>query len=198
MTEVETLWCTGLLSVVAIIVAPITALWVQRKGDDHRALRKRREEIFRALWINRARPIYLARVDALNMIAVEFHGQRKVIDAWADLFAHYKTDYAARGSSEAEQTRLHLDKYATLVYEIGQVLGYEFGKTQIRDDIYRPELHGKFDELEIETKYVTRDLLKALNAMDALPVRWVKSPDSPGEDEPRNTVHASPDDPARG
>jgi hypothetical protein len=32
--------------------------------------KRRREEIFCALWTNRARPMYIARVDALNMIDV--------------------------------------------------------------------------------------------------------------------------------
>ena|ERR1700733_4873919 len=75
------LWWTAGFNVVAIIAAPITALWVQRRGDDNRGLKRRREEIFRALWTNRARPMYIARVDALNMIDVEFHGEQKVIDA---------------------------------------------------------------------------------------------------------------------
>jgi hypothetical protein len=81
MTGTTILWWTAGLNVAAIITAPITALWAQRKGDDNRALKKRHDDIFRALWINRARPMYLARVDSLNMIDVEFFGVAKVMDA---------------------------------------------------------------------------------------------------------------------
>jgi len=173
MNEAGVLWWTTGLTVVAIIAAPITALWVQRKGDDDRAAKARKEAIFRTLWTNRARPAYLARVDALNMIDVEFFGEQKIIDAWADLFAHFKTDYKADGISETEQNRRQIEKYATLLFEISQLLGYKIGKTHIRDDIYRPEIHNEFDEVELQTRRLTRDTLVALNAMDALPVRFM-------------------------
>lgn len=168
MTDASILWWTASLSGLAIIVAPITALWVQRRGDDARALRQRREQIFRALWVNRRRPFYLPRVDALNMIDVEFFGEPKVIDAWADLFAHYRDNHP--GLSEEQIAQEREDKFATLLYEISQVLGYEFGKTHIRDNIYRPQLHGKFDEIEMETRNRVLDLLRS----DALPVRFIK------------------------
>ncbi len=183
MSDMSVLWWTAGLNVVAIIAAPITALWVQRKGDDRRALKARREAIFKTLWTNRARPAYLARVDALNMIDVEFHGKQKIIDAWADLFAHYKTDYAAVGTSEAEQTRMHSEKYANLLYEISQSLGYEIGKTHIRDDIYRPDIHNEFDTIELQTRRVTRDILVEVAKMDALPVRLLS-----GEEQLREVV----------
>ena len=109
----------------------------------------------------------------MTLANVEFFGERKILDAWADLFAHYRTDYNARGVPDNEVTRLHLEKYATLVYEMGQVLGYQFGKTHIRDDIYRPDIHNEIDDLEIQTRRLTRDLLKDLVALDALPVRFM-------------------------
>jgi hypothetical protein len=173
MNEASVLWWTTGLTVVAILAAPITALWVQRKGDDDRAAKARKEAIFRTLWTNRARPAYLARVDALNMIDVEFFGEQKIIDAWADLLAHYRTDYKAEGVTEAEQVRRHIEKYATLLFEISQSLGYKIGKTHIRDDIYRPDIHNEFDEIELQTRRLTRDTLVAINAMDALPIRYM-------------------------
>jgi hypothetical protein len=180
MTANDTMamWGTATLTVLAVIAAPITALWVQRKGDDHRALKKRREEIFRALWINRARPMYIARVDALNMIDVEFYGEQKILDAWADLFAHFKTDAKAQGISDAEQSRQRIEKYSTLLYEMGQVLGYQFGKTHIRDDVYRPDIHNEIDAIELQTRRLTRDILQAVSQLEALPVRFVDGQDS--------------------
>jgi len=179
MTETAALWWTSGLTIAAIIAAPITALWVQRKGDDRRASKTRREAIFRVLWTNRARPAYLARVDALNMIDVEFFGEQKIIDAWADLFAHYKTDYQADGISEAEQTRRQIEKYATLLYEISQSLGYKIGKTHIRDDIYRPDIHNEFDAIDLQTRRLTRDILAEIAKKDALPVRFLSTPEKP-------------------
>jgi hypothetical protein len=189
MTGTTILWWTAGLNVAAIITAPITALWVQRKGDDNRALKRRREDIFRALWINRARPMYLARVDSLNMIDVEFFGVAKVMDAWADLLAHYNTDYIAQGVPTVEIIRLHVEKYSALLYEMSQVLGYKFGKTYIRDGAYRPGIHNEIDDLELETRRLIRDLLKELYAMDALPIRVLN------KEETQQIVGSSPQQP---
>ncbi len=171
MVESSILWYTAAFNVVAIIAAPMAALWVQRKGDDRRALRQRREQIFRTLWVNRRRPFYLVRIDSLNMIDVEFFGETKVVDAWADLFAHYCAPHPEQ--TDAQMTKTREEKYATLLYEISQVLGYNFGRTQIRDNIYRPVLHGEIDEIELETRRRVLDLLKN----DVLPVRFIREPE---------------------
>jgi hypothetical protein len=172
MVESTVLWYTAGLNVLAIIAAPITALWVQRRGDDRRALKQRREQIFRTLWVNRMRPFYLVRIDSLNMIDVEFFGEIKVLDAWADLFAHYCSTHPEQTDAQMAKTRE--EKYATLLFEISQVLGYKFGRTHVRDNIYRPILHGQIDEIEIETRRRLLNLLKS----DSLPVRFVQSTES--------------------
>jgi hypothetical protein len=169
MSAEGVLWATGLMSVGAIIAAPIIALEVQRRLEANRARRERREVIFKALWVNRRRQFWVARVDALNMIDVEFFGEKKVLDAWDDLRAHYfKQDHPGLNNEQIFAERE--EKFATLLFEISQVLGYPFGRTQIRDNIYRPELHGKFDEIEFETRSRVLDLLRS----DALPIRFVE------------------------
>ena len=178
MTDAGVLWATGAMSIGAVIASPLIALWVQRRIEAGNSLRERREAIFRALWVNRRRPFYVARVDALNMIDVEFAGLRMVEDAWEDLRAHYfRREHP--GLNEAQIVTEREEKYAKLLFEISQVLGYRFGPTHIRDNIYRPELHGQFDEMELETRTRIRDLLR----QDALPVRFVGEPNVPAEEE---------------
>ena len=106
------------MNVLAILAAPVTALWIQRKGDQNGARQERREKIFKTLWVNRRRPFYIARVDALNMIDVEFFGETKVVDAWQDLFAHYRDPHP--GLNDAQIDREREDKYATLLHEISR------------------------------------------------------------------------------
>jgi hypothetical protein len=89
MPETTVLWITGVLSVLAIMAAPLSALWVQRRIEEGKALRDRRQAIFNALWLNRRRQFWIARVDALNMIDIEFLGEEKVLAAWRALFADY-------------------------------------------------------------------------------------------------------------
>ena len=167
MIETTVLWATGAVNVIAIIAAPITALWVQGRHDENKALRLRRQTIFNALWVNRRRQFYVARVDALNLIDLEFLGEQKVLDAWQALFAHYYQPHP--GMSDDQIFREREELFATLLYEMSQVLGYKFSRTYIRDNIYRPTLHDKFDTMEFQT----REWIHALLQRDALPVRFV-------------------------
>jgi len=167
MSETGVLWATGIMSVGAIIAAPLLALWVQRKSETDKARTERRQSIFRALWVNRRRPFYIARVDALNMVDVDFYSEQRVQDAWDDLRAHYFRQEHP-GLNEDQIAAKREEKFAMLLYEISQVLGYKFGRTQIRDNIYRPQLHNDFDGIEFETRKRVLDLLRG----DSLPVRF--------------------------
>ena len=75
------LWWTATINALAVFSAPAIALWVQRRLDDGRAAQTRRQEIFKTLWVNRRRPYWVARVDALNMIDIEFYKFKSVRDA---------------------------------------------------------------------------------------------------------------------
>jgi hypothetical protein len=166
MAETTVLWVTGILSVLAIMAAPISALWIQRKIEADKAQRDRRQAIFKALWVNRRRAFWIARVDALNMIDIEFIGRERVLDAWQALFAHY-----VRSDHPGTQDQIFNEReelFATLLYEMSQVLKYKFSRTYVRDNIYRPTLHGEMDMMEVETRRLINRLLKS----DALPVRF--------------------------
>ena len=163
------IWWTAGINALAVLLAPAIALWAQRKGDRSKAAQDRKQLIFNTLWINRRRPFYIARVDALNMIDVEFYRNKSVRDAWQDLFAHYRDKHPGLNDEQIMQQREEL--FATLLFEISKVLGYSLGRAEIRDNIYRPELHNTFDSIEFETRQRVLDLLKS----DALPVRFVNA-----------------------
>jgi hypothetical protein len=156
------------------MAAPLAALWVQRKKDEDKALEDRRQAIFKALWVNRRRQFWVARIDALNMIEIEFMDEKKVLDAWQELFAHYARQ-AHPGLNNDQIFSQREELFATLLYEISLVLGYKFSRTHVRDNIYRPILHGQFDDIGIETRQLILNLLKS----DALPVRFIGTNPTP-------------------
>jgi len=123
----------------------------------------------------------------LNMIDVEFFGESEVENAWQDLRAHYfRQDH--HGLSEEQIFQEREEKFATLLYELSKVLGYKFTRPHIRDNIYRPQLHGQFDEIEFETRRRVLDLLKS----DALPIRFVHgAPDPVHEEAPQAKLQFS-------
>jgi hypothetical protein len=168
-------WCAG-INALAVLVAPAIALWAQRRSDRSKAAQDRKQEIFKTLWTNRRRPFYIARVDALNMIDVEFYRNKAVRDAWLDLFANYRDKHPGLNDEQIAQQREEL--FTTLLFEISKVLGYELGRAEIRDNVYRPELHNTFDTIEFETRKRVLDLLKS----DALPIRFVETPRTTAEE----------------
>lgn len=182
MSETGVLWITGCMSVGAIIAAPMITLYVQRRLEKKRARDQRRQEIFKALWVNRQRQFYLARVDALNMIDTEFFGEQGVQNAWQDLRAHYFRQEHP-GLNEDQIFGEREEKFATLLYEISQVLGYKFTRAHIRDNSYKPQMHVDYDLTERETRQRFLNLLRS----DALPVRLVESY-PPHEDAPGSPI----------
>jgi hypothetical protein len=172
------LWWTATINAGAVLIAPAIALWAQRRIDRYKAAQDRREAIFKALWVNRKRPFYIARIDALNMIDIEFYKYKHVRDAWKDLFAHYRDPHPGLNDEQIGQQREEL--FTTLVFEASKVIGYDFGRAEIRDNSYVPTLHGKIEETEIETRTRILDLLRG----DALPVKFVHvaAPEEPNRE----------------
>ena len=161
------LWWTGAINALAVLVAPFIAVWVQRRIDRYKAGQDRKQAIFNALWVNRSRPYYISRVDALNMIDIEFYKNKPVRDAWSDLFAHYRATHQGLTDQQIAQERV--ERYTTLLYEMSKTLGYSLGRSEIRDGVYRPEFHDTFELIDFETRKAVLELLKR----DALPVRFV-------------------------
>jgi hypothetical protein len=59
------------------IIAIISALWIQSKLDERKETRKRRLDIFKTLMATRASVLSQDHIKALNMIDIEFYGDKK-------------------------------------------------------------------------------------------------------------------------
>ena len=172
------LWWTATINAGAVLIAPAIALWASAKLIDIKPRKIGVRPFSMALWVNRKRPFYIARIDALNMIDIEFFKYKHVRDAWKDLFAHYRDPHPGLNDEQIGQQREEL--FTTLVFEVSKVTGYDFGRAEIRDNSYVPTLHGKIEETEIETRTRILDLLRG----DALPVKFVPvaTPEQPNRD----------------
>lgn len=63
------------LMIAAVLVAPVLAVHIQRRLDQHRESRDRRLRIFHTLMATRAARTSPAHVEALNRIDLEFSGK---------------------------------------------------------------------------------------------------------------------------
>ncbi|HKW16599.1 MAG TPA: DUF6680 family protein [Terriglobales bacterium] len=156
----------GVITIAAIIVGPIAALWVQRKLDEGRDTRKRKLWIFKTLMSNRATRLSPQYVQALNLIDVEFTAanpkEKGVRDAWKelnDLYSNYKeTPNAADKATELN---------AVLLAAMGKSLGYDFDKVYLKKGAYYPEFLGN---IEFEQHALRRALLELLGGKRRIPV----------------------------
>ncbi|MBL6957301.1 MAG: hypothetical protein ISR54_10905 [Chlorobium phaeobacteroides] len=156
------------LMIVAIILAPVIAVQVQKWLEIFREERGRRLRIFKTLMATRAANVSPEHVQALNMIDLEFQGKRykSVTDAWKTYLDHLAS--FPKDSEEAIQQQWvdkRIDRLTTLLMEMGKCLGYEFDEVHVKKGVYAPEAHG---QLENENMLIRRGLLRLLYGDSAL------------------------------
>ena len=137
----------ALATIVAILLGPILALWIQRISERKRNRRNRKLFIFKELMATRATRTNPRHVDALNAIEVEFsEGSRsdtKVLTAWRLYLDHLGTtvgdDQLLRWTEKSD------DLLTDLLYEMSQALQYDFDKLALKKNIYSPKAHGDLE-----------------------------------------------------
>ncbi len=149
--------------VLAVFVAPVFAVQVQKLIEQFQETRKRQLHIFKTLMASRATGLSLDHVQALNLIDLECKGKRfkKTREAWKSYLDHLG-DYP---KGEQNEVQLHVwnEKKATLLAELlmemGKPLGYDFDAVHVKKGIYLPEGHMK---IENEQALIRQGLLRLL------------------------------------
>lgn len=156
----------SIITIVAIIVGPIAALWIQRLLDAGRDEHNRKMWIFKTLMSNRAVRLSPVYVQALNLIDIEFAAdnekERAIRDAWKELADLY-TDFKTTPNAADKANELN----ATLLAAMGKSLGYDFNKVYLRKGAYYPEFLGN---VEFEQHALRRAFLELLNGQRRVPV----------------------------
>ncbi len=70
--------------VLATIAGPVGAVFITRWNDHRREARNRLLHLYRVLMATRRTNISEEHVAAINLIEVEFHGVKPVIEAWSN------------------------------------------------------------------------------------------------------------------
>lgn len=149
------------LMIVAILLAPVVAVQVQKVLEHYREDRVRKLNLFKTLMATRAATVAPQHVQSLNAIDLEFQGKKYkgVTDSWKtylDHLSHYPKD------DEKQQTiwgERRVDLLAKLLLEMGKSLGYSFDEVHVRRAIYAPEAHAQFDN---ENWLIRRGLVRLL------------------------------------
>lgn len=155
------------LIILATFLGPIVAVRLTRYLDERKEKRERKLMVFKTLMATRAYTISQAHVEALNRIDLEFSkddkAEKKVVAVWKQYL-----DLLGNKSLSPEQWAIkRIDLLVDLLQSMGQALGYDLDKTDIKNASYSPVAHGRFEE---EHEAIRRGILELLEGKRAIPM----------------------------
>ncbi len=154
------------LNIIALIIAPILALQIQKWLEKYREDRKRKLDIFKTLMSTRANRVSIEHVEALNMIDVEFYKKdkyKKVVKAWRT----YHDYLSNTNSNDANFGTKSDDLFIILLSEMGESLDYKFDDVMLRRNAYSPVAHGN---IEFEQQIIRKGYADLFSGKRAFPV----------------------------
>ena len=108
------------VSVLAIVVGPIVAVVITHRLQVKKGIRDDKMQIFKTLMTARIYPWTPAMVDSLNIIDIVFADDKKVREAWKDLFDKYNVS----NCDESHLKKVQIAQYK-LLQSIADSLGYK-------------------------------------------------------------------------
>lgn len=131
-----------LITILALIVGPISAVIITRNNDQLRARKERRLMTFRDLMKTRADLLPSPPkefIDAFNLIPIDFSGEKNVQIAWKELFQKLHPNPQPKEQLELGQWFIDSKILTTkLLYEMGKCLDIEIDKLDILQNAYAP------------------------------------------------------------
>lgn len=170
------------LMILAVLLAPLLAVQVQKWLEHLREQRQQRLGVFHTLMATRAARTSPAHVEALNRIDLEFRGStfrregpsadinRAVRDAWKVYRDHLNTppSDALDPSSWPIWTKQGDELFAELLYQMGHSLGYDFDKVELKKGVYWPQAYGDEEFYQRVAREWTMDVIRGKKA---IPIR---------------------------
>jgi hypothetical protein len=157
----------GIVTIAAVIVGPILALYIQSRVNIRREKRDRKLWVFRTLMATRNTRVAADHVIALNMIDLEFYGNEKnnkeVTRAW-NLYRDHLNNSPDNKDPKYEEKVEIWNKESNRVFNIlldklGKSVGYDFEELLLNKGGYSPKAHG---DLENELFLVRVGLIRLL------------------------------------
>ena len=167
-----TSWLTtniGLVTVVAILLAPIFALRVQKKLDAAKEKGQMKLIIFKTLIATYATRVSPDHIQALNMINIEFYGIEIVLNSWREYQKHLTTPIPEANNTPTpleerekiakEWIEKGSDLFINLLVSMSKEVGYPFDKATLSNGIYYPVAQQKLEE---DNRFLRMGLLDIL------------------------------------
>lgn len=155
------------ITVAAIALGPLAAVYMTRWLDDRRFTSGRRMQIFKDLMRTRRNRISPDHVGALNLVEIEFHGVSKVISAWQTHMDHLGAKVPKDAGPEVwDDWNKTQDRNLTrLLHAIASELGFKIDSMAIFEGGYSPIGWSNMEEQQSALRLLLIDLLKGNRAM---------------------------------
>lgn len=158
------------ITTVAIFSGPLLAvgatIYLQRRAQK----RDRRIAVFRDLMATRQMQSSIHHVAALNLIEIEFYGERSVTKSYKELMTLLgdgdRWDSASQDIEKAKKINQEVDDCrAKLLNQIARVLGYDMSDIEIMRGGYYPRILGDLDEQRLKANAYVADLADGKRAV---------------------------------
>jgi len=169
-----------LISIIAIILAPLFAVQVQKWIELFREKKSKQRWIFHILMSTRMARLSDRHVEALNMIDIEFSQKSKknklVLDAWKSYLDQLRSLQENPTESQLQSWSDRKDElFIDLLFEMSHAIGYDFDKVHLKRSIYSPRAHG---DQELEIKLIRENLVAILAGEKPIPMKVIISKDA--------------------
>lgn len=155
--------CKDILNLIAIIVIPIAAVLIGQYLQNKAERRKDKVQIFKTLMTSRIYGWTQESVHCLNVIDIVFSDDKKVRDAWKDLY----DKYCVRNPDDVQLKKIQNAQYK-LLETISKSLGYKDKITW--ENIQNPYIpNGLLQQLESQNKSQQAYNNILLNMQEILP-----------------------------
>jgi len=149
------------ITVAALVLGPVLALFAQRGLDLLRERKKKRLDIYLTVMSMRALWIHPDSLKAHNLIDTIFDakGDKPIRDAWSAVIAHVTTRRPQDDEGAARWDSRLVDLRVDLYQVMGKAVGYNHTVDYIKTQIYAPEYHAT---AEMEWLQIRKQLAKAI------------------------------------
>jgi hypothetical protein len=157
---------SDILTIIALIAGPIMAVQVQKLIERNTSGQNKRKAVFKTLMATRGSVLSSAHVESLNIIDLEFTGEKyeKVVAARTKYFDNLNlTSDTEDGIKEILNKRE--DLLLELLLEMGKTLGYNFTKEWVKRNTYSPMAHFNWEQ---ENQKIRTELIRVLTGQQPI------------------------------
>jgi uncharacterized protein DUF6680 len=157
----------GVATIIAVLVGPILAVVVTRYIDEGRLKQTRRMDVFRTLMRTRRMRLTPDHVGALNLVEIEFYGEKVVIESWKAYWEHLCLQPPVDQTQQQQFFRHQEGLLTKLLHAIATTLKFNIEQMEILEGGYIPQ--GWIDD-DQSVRVMRALILEILHGRRGLPI----------------------------